>query len=164
MYRKVIAVLFFIFSLISCVNQVNASDGEFIIRNKLDGQWTGEGRVIVAWCQQKHISFELQLDEHGKVTGTIGDAVIKNGKIKLNHLLYRLLGNREYVIDADLSNFLVEKEEIKRESIRLFLDFEKPFFTGGFHSSGSKFGGKEKMVFSGTGLRLSKTAFDSGQH
>ena len=68
-----------------------------------------------------------------------------------------MLGNCEYIIDADLSNFLIEKEEIKRESIRIFLDFKSPFFTGGFHTSGSKFGGKEKMKFSGTNIKLSNT-------
>jgi hypothetical protein len=51
---------------------------------------------------------------------------------------------------------IIKKEKIRRESIRVFLDFENPFFVGGFHTSGSKFGGKEKMILSGTNVKLVK--------
>jgi hypothetical protein len=90
------------------------------------------------------------------VLGKIGDAQILNGKIRLNNIVYRWLGNRKYIIDAKLTNYLIKKEKIRRESIRVFLDFENPFFFGGFHTSGSKFGGKEKMILSGTNVKLVK--------
>ncbi|MFC1693017.1 hypothetical protein ACFL1R_05895 [Candidatus Latescibacterota bacterium] len=131
-------------------------DRETIINNKFNGLWTGEGKIIVTWSEKKYISFELLIDENGNVNGTIGDAIIHNGKLKHNNIIYRLLGNKDYIIDVKLSNFLIEKEKIKRESIRIFLDFKNPFFIGGFHSSGSIFGGKEKMKFSGTKIKLSK--------
>ena len=104
--------------------------------------------------------------------------------MKHNNFIYRLIGNKKFVINAELSGNLVEGENIKRYSIRVFLDLEKPFMTesfhasankfrdkknpaildfnkllliGGFHTSGSKFGDKEKMILSGTGLKLVKT-------
>lgn len=120
------------------------------------GTWKGEGTIIVTWCAQKQMPFELNIDEHGTVSGTIGDATIQYGTMELNNILYRWLGNREYIIDAELSGYLIEKENIKRDSIRIFLDFEKPFLSGGFHSSGSTFGGKEEMVLSGSSVKLVK--------
>jgi len=120
------------------------------------GTWMGEGRIIVDWCEQKQLSFELQIDMDGNVSGKIGNSHIRHGKIRLNNIIYRCLGNREYIIDAELLNYLIEKEKIKRKSIRIFLDFKESFFSGGFHTSGSKFGGKERMVLSGTSVKLVK--------
>ena len=159
MYQKIIIAFYIILNLITCSTEVKALDRETILNNKLNGLLKGESKIIVTWCEKKYISFELHVDENGNVNGTIGDAIINNGKIKHNYIIYRLLGNSEYIIDGNLSNFLIEKEEIKRESIRIFLDFKRPFFTGGFHTSGSKFGGKEKMKFSGTNIKLSKNKF-----
>lgn len=118
----------------------------------------GEGRIIVKWCEQKQLSFELQIDSAENVSGKIGDTHIRHGKIRLNNRIYRWIGNRKYIIDAELSGYLVEKEKIERESIRIFIDFENPFLIGGFHTSGSMFGGKEKMILSGTNVKLVKTA------
>jgi hypothetical protein len=116
----------------------------------------GEGRIIVKWCEQKQLSFELQIDSAENVSGKIGDTHIRHGKIRLNNIIYRWLGNKEYFIDAELSNYIIEKEKIERDSIRIFLDFNKPFLIGGFHTSGSKFGGKEKMILSGSRIKLIK--------
>ena len=99
---------------------------------------------------------KFQIDMNGNVLGKIGDAQILHGKIRLNNIVYRWLGNRKYIIVAKLTNYLIKKEKIRRESIRVFLDFENPLFVGGFHTSGSKFGGKEKMILSGTNVKLVK--------
>ncbi len=146
----VFALVFHTFSEVQAQNKLAISNEDFT------GIWKGEGRIIVAWCEQKQLSFELQIDMNGDVSGKIGNAQIRHGRIRLNNIIYRWLGNRKYIIDAKLTNYLVEKEKIKRESIRIFLDYEKPFWVGGFHTSGSKFGGKEEMIVSGTGLKLVK--------
>lgn len=131
-------------------------------KDDFTGTWKGEGRVIVAWCGQKYVSFELQIDADRNVSGKIGDARIRHGTFRRNSRFYRWMGNKEYIIDAKLSDYLVENEKIKRDAIRIFLDFTPPFFTGGFHTSGSKFGGKEKMVFSGSHVKLVKAALPGG--
>ena len=138
------------------LDKVPAFNKLAIFNEDFIGTWKGEGRIIVAWCEQKQLSFEFQIDINGNVLGKIGDAQILNGKIRLNNIVYRWLGNRKYIIDAKLTNYLIKKEKIRRESIRVFLDFENPFFVGGFHTSGSKFGGKEKMILSGTNVKLVK--------
>ena len=150
MFQKILIITHIFFFILHPFSEGKALNMSVISKKDFIGTWKGEGKIIVAWCEQKQLSFELHIDMDGNVTGEIGNAHIRHGKIKLNNIIYRWLKNREYIINAELSNYLIEKEKIKRESIRIFLDFKKPFFIGGFHTSGSKFGGKEKMILSGS--------------
>ena len=156
MFQKILIIFYIVFFVLAPLSGVKALNRWPISKEDFTGTWKGEGKIIVTWCEQKQLSFELHIDMNANVSGEIGNAHIRHGKIRLNNIIYRWLGNREYIIDAKLSNCIIEKEKIKRESIRLFLDFKKPFFTGGFHTSGSKFGGKEKMVLSGSKVKLVK--------
>ena len=156
MFQKLQITFYIVFFALHPLNEAQASNKLVISKEDLMGTWKGEGRVIVAWCEQKQLLFELRIDMNGNVLGKIGDAKILHGKMKLNNIVYRWLGNRKYIIDAKLTSYLIEKEKIRRASIRVFLDFENPFFVGGFHTSGSKFGGKEKMILSGTKVKLIK--------
>ncbi|MCI5137391.1 MAG: hypothetical protein D3922_03010 [Candidatus Electrothrix sp. AR1] len=153
---KNILIIIILFFVLNPLNEVKALDRRTIFKEDFVGTWKGKGNIIVAWCEQKQLSFELHIDMDRNVSGEIGDTQIRHGKISLNNIIYRWLGNREYIIEAELSNYLIEKEKIKRESIRIFIDFNEHLFTGGFHTSGSKFGGKEKMILSGHNLNLVK--------
>lgn len=120
---------------------------------EMTGNWQGKGKIIVSWCEQDSLSFYLTITSDGKVSGKIGDAVIKNGQLKKNSLILRWLGNSEYIIEADLEGSIVEAENITRESIKLIVDFEDNCIVGDFRTSGSKFGGKDKMQMAG-GLKV----------
>ncbi|MBC8440851.1 MAG: hypothetical protein H8D87_14375 [Deltaproteobacteria bacterium] len=156
MFEKIFIVFCIAYFVLNPLSEVKALNARTMQEYEFIGTWKGEGKIIVGWCNQKQLSFELRIDLEGNVSGKIGDAHIRSGKIKLNNIIYRWLGNSEYIIDAKLSNYLIEKEEIKRESIRIFLDFKQASFTGGFHTSGSKSGGKEKMILSGASVKLVK--------
>ncbi len=155
-FQKIIIITFLFFLVLHPLKEARAINSGNISKNNFIGTWKGEGTIIVAWSKQKKISFELQIDKNGNVSGNIGNAYIRQGRIKLNKIIYRWLGNSDYIIDAKLSNYLIKKEEIKRESIRIFLDFKQTFYTGNFHTSGSKFGGKNKMILSGVKIKLVK--------
>jgi hypothetical protein len=156
MSHRFLIIIHIVFLVLHPLNEVQASNGEAVSIEDFIGIWKGEGKIIVTWCEQKQLAFELQIDSDGNVSGKIGDAHIRHGKIRLNNIFYRWLGNKKYIIDTKLSNCLIKKEKIKRDSIRIFLDFQKPFLIGGFHTSGSKFGGKEKMIVSGNSVKLVK--------
>lgn len=164
MFQKFQITFYIVFLVLLLLPDVQAQNSLVSSKEDFIGSWKGEGNIIVAWCEQKQLSFELQIDMNGNVSGKIGNAQILHGKIRLNNIVYRWLGNREYIIDAELTNYLIEKEKIRRTSIRVFLDFESPFFVGGFHTSGSKFGGKEKMILSGTALKLFRITRDVKGH
>lgn len=128
------------------------------------GLWKGQGDIIVGWCKQRHLPFDLQIDENNAVTGFIGNASVK-GELKMNKAIYRMIGNKKYIIDADLSGCIVKAENIRRKSIRLFLDLDNSGSTlsGGMHTSGCKIGGKEFMVLSGMNIVL-KLQNQSGEN
>ncbi len=123
---------------------------------KLAGRWQGAGKIIVTWCQQDSLPVTLTIRPDGKVSGTIGDATIREGEIKPNSWFLRLLGNPDYVIYCKLEGALIAREQIRREAIKLLVDYKAGKLVGGFHSSGLKFGGKEKMMLSGSDLVLRK--------
>jgi hypothetical protein len=156
MFQKLKITFYIVFIALLPLNEVQAFNELATSKDDFVGTWKGDGKVIVAWCEQKQLSFDLKIDMNGNVSGKIGDAQIRHGELRLNNIIYRWLGNKEYIIDAKISNYLVEKEKIQRESIQIFLDYENSFFKGGFHTSGSKFGGKEKMILSGSSVKLVK--------
>ncbi len=119
--------------------------------SKLSGYYVGKGEIIVNWCKQDSLLFDIKIDDNNLVTGKIGDAKIIKGKIHGN-----FFGSTKYIIDATLEGYLIKKENIRRNSIRIPCDFVRNSIVGGFHTSGSKFGGKKSMKLSGTALLLNK--------
>ncbi len=124
--------------------------------SRLPGHYQGSGEIIVSWCQQESLQMDIVIHDDMHVTGTIGDAAIRQGMVRHNSQLLQLSGNPDYVIYADLQGDLVAYEHIHRNSIKLIVDYEEGELIGGFHTSGTKFGGKETMMLSGTDLVLTK--------
>ena len=120
------------------------------------GHWKGQARIIVAWCQQTNLPMELQIASNGQVTGTIGDATLKDGRLKRNRgsLGRKLNLKTDYIITGKLDGPIVAAENITRRSVNIPLNFSKGAYTGGVHTSGTHFGGKKSMIFSGAGLTL----------
>lgn len=120
------------------------------------GEWQGDGAVIVTWCKQPRIAIHLYIRADGKVSGMVGDALITNGFLRKNNWFLDWMGNPEYVIEAGLDGAIVEAENIRRESIEFLLDIDGHELNGGFHTSGSKMGGKESMILTVVSIRLSR--------
>jgi len=113
------------------------------------GHFIGKANIIVDWCNLDSLSFDIRIDDVGNVTGSVGDANIIHGKVKKNSF-----GSTTYIIEAELKGFIVKDEGIKRESIKVPFDIKKGRMVGGFGTSGLKFGGKDNMALSGSGLVL----------
>jgi len=113
------------------------------------GHFKGDAKIIVEWCNLDRLAFDITIDDLGNVTGNIGNAKIIQGKMKVN-----TFGSTKYIIDAELGGYIVEKEGIKRERIKIPFNYTDGKIVGGFGTSGSKVGGKEKMILSGTDLVL----------
>ncbi len=78
------AVLIFAFAM-ALDAQVESFPNE-----RLVGHWAGKGQIIVQWCAQDSLSFDLTIHPDGLVTGKIGDASITQGKIRLNAWFLRV--------------------------------------------------------------------------
>jgi len=128
------------------------------------GHWEGTGRIIVAWCEADSLVFSLEMFQDGSVEGTVGDATLSHGYIKMNAWLNRWFGNPEYLIGGYLDGPIVASEDIYRESLHwLMVDLIDGELRGGFHTSGSKgnsFGNekdrKKSMKMSGVEVVLKK--------
>ncbi len=121
--------------------------------SKFEGHWKGQGKSIVSWCKQKVIPFDIVIKKDGEISGKIGNAKIKRGKIYSNFLG---ILNRDYVIEVELEGYLVKKEKIKRKKMKIMVDVKGDYLVGGFRTSGLKVGDKYSMSMTGTDLVLKK--------
>jgi hypothetical protein len=119
--------------------------------NEIVGHFKGNAKIIVEWCNLDSLTFDLNIDSLGNITGSIGNARIIQGKMKTN-----TFGSTKFIIEAELEGNIIEKEGIKRRRIKIPFDYVGGKIVGGFGTSGSKFGGKEKMILSGTDLILTR--------
>jgi hypothetical protein len=154
MIRKLISVTFVLF-FITFFQSIIYSQTYL---EKLTGNWKGKGDIIVTWCSQDSLFFNITIKKDGKVSGTVGNAKINYGKISKRSVVMKLLGNGEYLIKGYLDGYLVKSEGIKRKSFILMFNFKDGKIQGEMHSSGSKFGGKEEMVMTVTGVVLKKSS------
>jgi hypothetical protein len=134
---------------------------------ELVGRWIGEAQVLVFWCNQKTIALDVTIDEGGRVSGSLGDAVITGGAViprTSRVLTTRWMYPTEYFIRAELSGPLVKAEGIFRDSATIQVSrLEDGRLVGGLHSNGRRFlpGAsreelKKKTILSAARLRLSR--------
>jgi hypothetical protein len=120
------------------------------------GNWVGDGKVIVSWCEQKTIAFELTVSKGGRVRGKVGDAEFVNGYLESNVFWLKILGNPDYIINGDLKGYLIDEEKIKRKKGKFIVNISSKEISGGFRTSGTKTGGKKSMVFTDVNVNLHK--------
>ena len=134
----------------------NLRAAENSVAPTMTGHWVGNARIIVSWCHQTNLVVAVDIKSDGTVTGKIGDAILVEGCFEKNRgwLGRKLNLATDYIIKGKLDGSVVAVEGITRERISIPLNFNDSAFTGGIHTSGSKFGGKEKMILSATALTL----------
>lgn len=123
------------------------------------GQWEGSARVIVVWCQQTNLPVAVNIGADGTVTGKFGAATLTQARLKKNRgwLGRKLNVKTDYIIVGSLQGAIVAREEITRSQVKMPLNFRGGAFVGGLHTSGSKFGGKERGILS-AGLTLRRAS------
>lgn len=124
----------------------------------MTGRWEGRARIVVAWCRQPTLPVAIDIHRDGRVTGRVGDADLVQGRLARNRgwLGRQLDLGTDYRITAELRGPLVAAEGISRASVSLPLNFADGSFTGGVHSSGSKFAGKAGGTLSASSLKLNR--------
>ena len=94
----------------------------------------------------------------GRVTGTVGDAKLTEGRFQQNRgwLGRKLNLATDYIITGNLDGYIVAADGITRKRVMIPLNFSSGSFNGGVNTSGSMFGGKDKMPFSAMSLTLGR--------
>lgn len=122
------------------------------------GNWTGDARIVVSWATQKTLPVRLNIAPDGAVSGTIGDAVLRDGRLERNRTaLGRMLHVKtDWIVRGTLEGDVVKAEGIHRDRVSVPLNWIDDHFEGGVNTSGSQFGGKDSMVLTAQRLRLER--------
>ena len=124
----------------------------------LAGSWSGEAQIFVNWTVQRTLAVRLSIAPDGRVSGTVGDAVLRNGNLRRNRgALGRALHLKtDWAVTGDLDGAVIKAEAIRRTSVTIPLDWFDDHFEGGVNTSGTHFGGKESMWLAAGRLRLER--------
>ena len=122
------------------------------------GSWSGEARIVVNWTTEKTLRVKLNIAPDGRVTGTIGDAVLRDGSLESNRTaIGRALHIKtDWIVRGALDGDVVKTEGIRREGVMVPLNWVDDHFEGGVNTSGSHFGGKDTMSLAARDLRLDR--------
>ncbi len=144
------------FCLLCFITLVSCATPELVGNaSSVQGHWVGRGDIIVTWCNQDQLDFDIIIDSGGHVKGKIGDARIVHGRLYRRSSLMKASGNESYVIRANLEGFLVREEKIARDSITLMFDLVNDTMEGEMNTSGSKCGTRDRMYMKVANIILS---------
>ena len=131
---------------------------ENVVTPIMVGHWEGSARIIVSWCHQTNLPVKVDILADGSVTGTVGDAKLTEGRFEHNRgwLGRKLNLATDYVITGHLDGAIVAAEHITREHVMIPLNFTGSSLVGGVNTSGSKLGGRDKMILSAMSLTLAR--------
>ena len=122
----------------------------------LVGDWAGTARVTVDWTLRREIAVAVTIRDDGTVTGRIGDAQLRSGRIRTNRSVVARamrLGT-DYVIEGGLAGPIIHAEAINRASVRLPLNWSGSTLEGQLVTSGSYEPQRDDMVLTASGLVL----------
>ena len=76
------------------------------------GRWEGEGNIVVDWTKQRTLAVNIVIFADDKVTGTVGDATLVNGRLLRNRgwLSAMMHWKTDYIIEATLEGPIIRAE------------------------------------------------------
>ncbi len=125
--------------------------------HEIYGNWKGNGRIVVNWTEARYLNYDININEDNSVTGNVGDAEIINGIMEPRSTIMKWLGNGDYIISGKLKSDILRSEKVVRQSFNFMFILQNNKLLGGMHTSGSMFGGKEKMVLTIFEIILNKS-------
>lgn len=117
------------------------------------GHWQGLGEVVGAWPRARTLTVDLTITADDSVHGTIGDAVLVQGRLVVDRtsLLMPARWKSEFVAIAMLSGPVVRTENIWRTSVQLMLTPHGDVLEGGLSTTGLRVLSSERRT---VGARL----------
>jgi hypothetical protein len=143
--RNTMTALFLALLLTSSVGCMAQHVRDDAVLRRLEGTWQGSGKIAVNWTKQREMFFLLTFARDGSVTGTAGDAVLRNGRLEYNDPISVWFKNPRYNIVADLEGPIIAAENIHRKSIGILVDFDGEELACDGNTSGWHIGGKDSM-------------------
>lgn len=131
---------------------------------RLKGDWAGRAKIIVTWCEQEQLDLHLVIHEDASVTGTVGDAVLVDGRVKRNRgaVGEALNVKTDFIIQGELHGPVVAAEDIARDGVNIPFMLEDDALQGAVHTTGWHIGPPDKMVLTAPFEALSRELTDFG--
>jgi hypothetical protein len=122
------------------------------------GAWSGDAHIVVNWTTEKTLRVRLNIAPDGRVTGTIGDATLRDGRFESNRTAIgrALHVKTDWIVRGALEGAIIKAEGIRRDGVMVPLNAVDGGFEGGVNTSGSHFGGKDTMWLAAQALRLDR--------
>ena len=122
----------------------------------LVGDWSGTAQISVDWCLQRELAVRVTIGADGAVTGQVGDAMLRDGRIRTNRsrVARAMSLGTDWVIEAKLVGPIVRREAIERGTVRLPLNWTGSTLEGELATSGSYEAMRDDMVLAAKGLVL----------
>jgi hypothetical protein len=145
-------------SLVIRMDGAQAAGAPQAFPSEMAGSWSGDARIFVNWTAQRTLLVQIRIAPDGSVTGTIGDAVLRNGRLTGNRssLERALHVKTDWIVAGELDGDVIRAEGIRRASVTVPLDWVDGHFEGGVNTSGTHFGGKDTMWLAAGHLRLER--------
>jgi hypothetical protein len=123
------------------------------------GAWNGTADIAVNWTIARALPVRLQIAQDGSVSGTVGDATVRNGRLQRNRTtLGRTLHVKtDWIVVGALEGDVIKAESIHRDGVKIPLNWFGDHFEGSVNTSGSQFGGAESMWLAALHLRLDRS-------
>lgn len=124
----------------------------------MTGTWAGDAQIFVNWTVQRTLPVRLAMASDNRVSGTVGDASLRNGRLERNRTAIgrALHVKTDWIVRGDLEGDVIRAEGIRRESVSIPLDWIDDHFQGAVNTSGGQFGGKKSMWLAAGRLRLDR--------
>jgi hypothetical protein len=134
------------------------AQGAGVTATSMAGSWSGDARIAVNWTTQRTLRVKLTIAPDGRASGTIGDAVLRNGRLERNRTAIgrALHVKTDWIVRGDLDGDVIKAESIRRDGISLPLNWIEDHFEGSVNTSGSHFGGRDSMWLAALDLRLDR--------
>jgi len=140
------------------VNILEAVAAPQAVSPEMTGAWTGDALIFVNWTAKRALPVTLTIARDGSVSGTIGDATLRNGRFESNRNAFEraIHMKTDWIVKGDLEGDVLKAEGIRRASVMVPLNWTDGRFEGGVNTSGSHFGGKDSMWLAAGRLRLTR--------
>jgi hypothetical protein len=127
---------------------------------RLVGTWEGDAAIVVSWTTQRQLHVRLAVAPDGRVTGEVGDARLVDGRLRRNRgRLGRLLHVKtDYIVRGALTGAVIAAEGVTRDAVSIPFNRAGESLLGAVHTSGSKVGGKGRMLLTAGRLELRRAA------
>lgn len=127
------------------------------------GAWSGDAQIFVNWTTQRTLPVRLTIARDGTVTGTIGDAALRNARFESNRNAFEraMHVKTDWIVKGELDGNVIKAEGIRRDSVMVPLNWIDGHFEGGVNTSGSHVGGKDSMWLAAGRLRLERHTLES---